>query len=96
MIHPDMAAAPYFSHDLAAHRGLQRLAYGVLEQVDAGLRDGMTERDAARQIERRLAKRRILELRQALSGSAIAAPEGGLGRGGPARRASGRSRSACR
>ena len=63
MIRPDMAAAPHFSLDLAAHRGLQRLAYGVLERVDAGLRDGMTERDVAMRIERRLAERGILELR---------------------------------
>ena len=63
MIRPDMAAAPHFSLDLAANRGLQRLAYGVLERVDAGLRDGMTECDVAMQIERRLAERGILELR---------------------------------
>jgi hypothetical protein len=63
MIHPDMAAAPHFSPDLSAHRGLQRIAYGALERVDAGLRDGMTERAVAMQIERRLAERGILELR---------------------------------
>lgn len=58
-----MAAVTHFSPDLAAHRGLQRLACGVLERVDAGLREGMTERDVALQIERRLAERGILELR---------------------------------
>lgn len=63
MLLPDMAAVTHFSSDLAAHRGLQRLACGVLERVDAGLREGMTERDVAMQIERRLAERGILELR---------------------------------
>jgi hypothetical protein len=57
-----MAAAMRFSPDLAAHRGLQRLAYCVLEEVDAGLRDGVTERDVATSIERRLAERGIPEL----------------------------------
>jgi hypothetical protein len=63
MIRPVMAAATHFSPDLAAHRGLQRIAYGVLERVDAGLRDGMTERDVATRIERHLAERGIVELR---------------------------------
>jgi hypothetical protein len=58
-----MAAATHFSPDLAAHRGLQRIAYGVLERVDAGLRDGMTERDVATRIERHLAERGIVDLR---------------------------------
>jgi hypothetical protein len=57
-----MAAAAHFSLDLAAHRGLQCLRYGVLERVDAGLRDGVRERDVAMRIERRLGERGILEL----------------------------------
>lgn len=54
-----MSSERFNEADLAKFKQVQRLAYDVLLQVEAELRVGMTEKDAAERIEQRLRERGV-------------------------------------